>query len=46
MGIIFSLVNTPIGFANGLVTHFWLVVTFLMMPKPGRQDVPAGAVPA
>ncbi len=28
-GIFFSLINTPIGFSNGLVTHFWLVAAFV-----------------
>lgn len=27
-GIVFSLINTPLGFSNGLVTHFWLLVVF------------------
>jgi hypothetical protein len=29
MGIFFSLINTPIGFSNGLMTHFWAVVVFM-----------------
>jgi hypothetical protein len=29
VGIFFSLINTPIGFSNGLVTHIWLVAAFL-----------------
>ena len=29
MGILFSFINTPIGFSNGLVTHIWVVVAFL-----------------
>lgn len=29
IGIISSLINTPIGFSNGLVTHFWAIVAFL-----------------
>lgn len=29
VGIFFSLINTPIGFSNGFVTHIWLVVAFL-----------------
>ena len=37
MGIVFSFINTPIGFANGLVTHLWLMVAFLT----GRQREPA-----
>ena len=28
LGIVFSLVNTPIGFVNGLTTHFWMIVIF------------------
>ncbi len=28
MGVVFSFINTPIGFSNGLVTHFWMVVAF------------------
>jgi hypothetical protein len=28
MGIVFSFINTPIGFTNGLMTHFWMVVAF------------------
>ena len=29
MGILFSFINTPIGFSNGLVTHAWMLVAFL-----------------
>ena len=29
LGVIFSLVNTPIGFSNGFVTHIWMIVAFL-----------------
>lgn len=29
LGIVFSLINTPLGFSNGLVTHGWLVLVFL-----------------
>ena len=28
VGIFFSLINTPIGFSNGLVTFVWMLVTF------------------
>ena len=28
MGIFFSLINTPLGFSNGLVTHAWLLAAF------------------
>lgn len=34
LGVIFSLINTPIGFSNGFITHFWLVVTFLLIRRP------------
>lgn len=34
MGIIFSLINTPLGFGNGLITHFWFVTAFLLLKKP------------
>ena len=33
LGIIFSLVNTPLGFSNGFITHFWLVVSFLLIRR-------------
>ncbi len=33
LGILTSLFNTPVGFSNGLITHFWLVSTFLLMGK-------------
>ncbi|MEP5731176.1 MAG: oligosaccharide repeat unit polymerase [Sulfitobacter sp.] len=33
MGIIFSLINTPLGFANGFVTHVWLLAVFLLAPR-------------
>lgn len=29
IGILLSVINTPIGFSNGLVTHIWLIVAFL-----------------
>lgn len=34
LGVIFSLINTPLGFSNGFITHFWLVTTFLLIRKP------------
>jgi len=33
IGIFFSLINTPIGFSNGLVTHFWFVF-MVLVSKP------------
>lgn len=35
MGLVFSLINTPIGFGNGLITHAWVVLVFLLT---GRSD--------
>jgi hypothetical protein len=29
-GVVFSLINTPIGLSNGLVLHFWLVLVFML----------------
>jgi hypothetical protein len=29
MGIMFSLINTPIGLSNGLITYAWLLIAFL-----------------
>lgn len=39
VGIFFSIVGTPIGFSNGLVTHLWLVGTLVLIrtrTPPGR----------
>jgi hypothetical protein len=51
VGIFFSLINTPIGFSNGFVTHLWLVAAFLTAkvvrrpvgprPAPARRRIPA-----
>jgi hypothetical protein len=30
MGIVFSLINTPIGFGNGLIIHFWMLAVFFL----------------
>jgi hypothetical protein len=40
LGILFSVINTPIGFANGSITHFWLVVVFLLV-RPQKLPVVA-----
>lgn len=46
-GIAFSLLNTPIGLTNGLVSHSWLILMF-MMAKSRTLSVaaPASAAPA
>lgn len=36
MGMIFSTMNTPLGFTNGLVTYGWLLLAFLLL-KHVRQ---------
>lgn len=41
LGVIFSLINTPLGFSNGFITHFWLVTTFLLIRRP-RMMQPTG----
>jgi len=35
VGILFSIVGTPIGFSNGLVTHLWLI-SVLVLVKTSR----------
>ncbi len=53
LGIAFSSVNTPIGFSNGLMSHFWMLVAFfsartvyVMSPAAVAQQsaVPRAAV--
>lgn len=36
-GIVFSTINTPLGFTNGFVTHVWLLVAFLSLRSRSRQ---------
>lgn len=44
MGILFSFINTPIGFSNGLVTHLWMFAAFLLAgPAPELRDKPPTA---
>lgn len=37
LGILFSVINTPFGFVNGLMTHIWLAAAFLIL-KPGNPQ--------
>lgn len=39
LGIFFSLINTPIGFSNGFVTHGWMIVAFLTSRLVKRTPV-------
>ena len=32
-GILFSLINTPIGYSNGLMTHLWLLGSFFLIRR-------------
>lgn len=44
MGIVFSLLNTPFGFANGFSTHLWLLATFLLIKvRPQNSASPAAS---
>ncbi|MEP3428006.1 MAG: oligosaccharide repeat unit polymerase [Hyphomicrobiales bacterium] len=36
LGIVFGLVNTPLGFSNGFITHFWLLLAFLLIRRPTK----------
>jgi hypothetical protein len=36
LGILFSLINTPLGFTNGFITHLWLLGAFLMLRRRQR----------
>jgi oligosaccharide repeat unit polymerase len=40
VGIFFSLINSPIGFSNGFVTHIWLVIAFMTARVRTRLPVP------
>jgi hypothetical protein len=33
IGIMFSIINTPLGFTNGLVTHAWLLFAFFTLSR-------------
>jgi hypothetical protein len=33
LGIVFSVINTPLGFTNGLVTHLWLLAAFFLLRR-------------
>lgn len=33
IGIVFSIINTPLGFTNGFVTHAWLLAAFVLLKR-------------
>lgn len=37
VGILFSLINTPFGYANGLIAHGWVLVAFLLLKRGVAQ---------
>lgn len=37
LGIVFSLINTPLGFGNGLMTHIWLLIACFMVRPVGAR---------
>lgn len=46
LGIVFSLINTPLGFTNGLVTHAWLLAAFMLLRRAAPQRTATMATPA
>jgi hypothetical protein len=45
LGLVFSLINTPLGFTNGLVTHAWLLAAFMLLRRTAPQRAAVPAVP-
>ena len=43
IGILLSVINTPIGFSNGLITHLWLVTAFMSARVMRWRPAPAPA---
>lgn len=41
IGIVFSIINTPLGFTNGFVTHGWLLLAFLLLRRSQTQTTVA-----
>jgi hypothetical protein len=39
IGIVFSVINTPLGFTNGLVTHAWLLFAFLLLKRQQVHNI-------
>lgn len=44
IGIVFSVVNTPLGFSNGFMIHFWLLVGFLLIKVKLRDPLASAAL--
>lgn len=45
LGVVFSLINTPIGFSNGFVTHAWMILAFLTARPRLRAPATGRAIP-
>lgn len=45
VGIVFSIIGTPIGFSNGLVTHLWLIAVLCTVSVKLRTTLAAAARP-
>jgi hypothetical protein len=45
LGIVFSVINTPLGFTNGLVTHAWLFAAFLLLRRAAPRRTSTIATP-
>ncbi|MGB7418541.1 MAG: hypothetical protein WA918_05130 [Erythrobacter sp.] len=43
-GIVFSLINTPIGFGNGFIIHIWFAVALIFARNPGARRPAAPAL--
>ena len=42
LGIIMSLINTPFGYSNGLITYLWLIFVFLIIKRrKNHETLPA-----
>lgn len=43
LGILFSVINTPLGFTNGFVTHAWMLAAFFMLRRQRQPAVQAAS---
>lgn len=46
MGVVFSLINTPFGFGNGLVIHIWLILSCCLIKMQPQAAISSGHRPA
>ena len=45
IGILLSIIGTPVGFSNGLVTHLWLIAVLFTVSVKVRALVQVSARP-